>query len=128
MPLATVADLESRFRPLTSEEYVVAETLIGDSSDGLRLKFPTIDQRIDDGDLPASVVAAVVVAPIIRYLRNPNGYESERLGDYSYTRPDGEVTLLFTADDLARLVPGSEGAFTIRPYRDVVRPPQDLWL
>jgi hypothetical protein len=127
-PLATISDLEARFRPLTVDEVQVAETLIGDASDGLRLRITDIDDRIAEGDLPASIVAAVVVAPVIRYLRNPEGYQSERIGDYSYTRPDGEVTLLFTAEDLARLAPGPQGAFTVRPGYSISRPPQDVWL
>jgi hypothetical protein len=127
MQLATVEDVEARWRPLTTDEYVVAQTLLGDASDGLRLKIPSIDDRITAGDLPASVVAAVVVAPVIRYLRNPDGYESERIGDYSYTRPDGEVTLLFTAADLARLTVGSDGAFTIAMPYPKARHPLDGW-
>jgi hypothetical protein len=128
MPLATPADVEARWRPLSDEESMVAETLIQDVSDQLRLRLPDVDDRISGGDLTASSVAGVVVAPVIRFLRNPNGYDSERIGDYSYTRSANGGDLLLTADDLARISVGPQGAFTIRPARQTHMPPQDLWL
>jgi hypothetical protein len=63
-PFATVADLESRWRPLSSQEAAQAEVLLADASAILRAQCPTIDQRITDGtldpELPEMVTCSMV--------------------------------------------------------------------
>jgi hypothetical protein len=63
-PFATVADLESRWRPLSSEEQARAEVLLADASAILRAGCSTIDARIAEGtldpELPEMVTCSMV--------------------------------------------------------------------
>lgn len=49
-------------------------TLIGDAEDTILAEFPTIQDRIDIGDLPLSRVQKVVAKMVMRHLRNPKGH------------------------------------------------------
>jgi hypothetical protein len=73
-------------------------------------------------ELSPALVIPVVVAMVVRVLRNPDGKPQESLADYAYTRDavsaSGELTV--TDDELELLAPiaGVTGAFTISPWYD----------
>lgn len=85
-PLATVPDVESRWRPLTTDEAIVAATRIDDASAEVRTAVPSVDQKIDDDEVGtyAQLVTRVVVDMVLRVLKNPDGYNREQDGDYGY--------------------------------------------
>ena len=113
--LATITDVENRWRPLTDEETVVASTRLDDASELVRTLIPGIDDAITAGTVSESLVAAQVAAMVIRVLRNPNGVRQESIGDYSYTLADDD-RMFMTADELESLSPSTATrAFTIRP-------------
>jgi hypothetical protein len=115
MTLASVHDVESRWRTLSMSEVALASTLIEDASALLRAKVPGLDDAIAAGDVSAELVRARVVAMVVRVLRNPDGIRQRTVGDVSVTQ-DGDGMLTLTDGDLDGLAPGlSSRAFTIRP-------------
>lgn len=114
----TTADIEARWRPLTSTEVTIAQTLITDASIVIDTRLPGLAAAVDDATVDGDLVVAVIARMVIAALRNPDGLKSETMGSYSYTRDTGEDWL--TANDYDLLVgtlgSGSEGAFTITPY------------
>lgn len=121
-PLAQVADVESRWRPLTADETPVATTLLDDASAYLRVKVPTVDADITAATLDATLVAGVVARMVIRIMRNPTGAiaKTRSVDDFSesetYDREAVKAEMWVPDTDLALLVPSETGgAFTIRP-------------
>lgn len=102
-----VADVESRWRPLTVEETVVASTKIDDAWNLLVLELPSLDANLTAGTVLASTVKMVVADMVIRHLKNPDGWERESLDDWSgqraATAADG--SLYATAEELRYLQP-----------------------
>ena len=70
---ATTADIESRWRPLTSAEELVAGTRLDDAWRLLKRLVPDLETRMaTDDDLEADAIQALSEA-VIRLLRNPEG-------------------------------------------------------
>jgi hypothetical protein len=85
--LASVSDVELRWKPgLTSPELDRVAAALDDASAVVRRRFPLIDSRIADGFIEDELVRGVVANMVVRYMRNPEGKQSERIDDYSYTR------------------------------------------
>lgn len=108
--LATVVDVESRWRPLNPQEVTNAAQWLADASASLRVQVPGLDEAItlddDMGDLATHTVAMAVV----RVLR---GRDPRDPADYS--------GIFFTKAELSALNGGisSAGAFTITLPTDV---------
>lgn len=113
-------DIVSRFRALDSGEEAVIETMIEDAEDIVQ------DAAAAAGiDAPATergerAYKRIVAAVVIRVLRNPEGYLTETLDDYTYRR-DSAVSagVLYVSDaEVEQLRPTARrrrGAFTIVP-------------
>lgn len=116
----TVADIESRWRPLTPAEQDVADVLIGDAWEILLARVPLMQTRLSDGSLSEALVVATVAAMVLRVLRNPDGKRQESIDDYTWVRDNAvSAGLLYaSADELAVLSPaGAYGsAFSVRAY------------
>lgn len=88
--------------------------------------------RVRLGDLAAldqDVLAYVVREAVILKLRNPEGYSSESIDDYTYRwgTDSGRVSILDEWWDM--LTPtGSANAFTITPYGDTTSAQPDPWV
>jgi hypothetical protein len=123
----TPDDIEARWRPLTSDETTVATTLLADAEALLDNALPGLAAAVDDETVSLTIVTAVIVAMVVRVLRNPDGVKSETIGDYSYVRDSSDSGLLLLESDLSPLTTAlgalSGGGFTIRPYYE---PPADL--
>lgn len=63
---AAPADVEARWRTLTSDEVTVASTLLDDASDMIRTRWTDVDTRIASGGLSASSVARVTAGMVKR--------------------------------------------------------------
>jgi len=123
-PVIQVAELESRWRPLTDAERTVAEKRLEDAAADLQLALE--DRGVETP--PASYAweqryVRTVVEMVRRYLLNPEGWleETERIDDWSETkRRDAAVStgaVYFTDLELAALIPRDNrrrGAFSIR--------------
>lgn len=97
---ATVQDVSDRWRPLTSAEEVVAQTLIDDASMVLRSRFPGLDDQVTAGSVDANAVVMVVAGMVKRAMIAPAdgiSQQSESTGPYSrsqsYANPLGNVFL-----------------------------------
>ncbi len=119
----TTADVEARWRPLTSEQTLVATTLLDDAWNLLRFRVLSLEARLAavPPTLDVGLVKAVMAAMVIRVLRNPDGYRQQSIEDYSHTRDEASSTGLLTVtdDELGLLGPstGSDGgAYTVIPY------------
>lgn len=115
---ASIIDLASRWRPLSADEQIVGQTLLGDAWVILKRRLPTIEDDIaadTTGDLEADVVR-VLAAATLRVLKNPDGYKQESIDDWSGTRHGAAATgtLFFTDEELSGLIPGGKGrAFSV---------------
>lgn len=117
---AAPADIEARWRPLSSAESTVAQTHIDDAWLELQHYVPTMVTRLeaDPAELDVNVVKRVLAQMVKRVLKNPDGYQSEQIDDYKFVRAkeDASGELYITEKELALLAPGvSTGAFSIRP-------------
>lgn len=89
-PFATVQDVIARWRPLTSDEYLIAEVLLGDASLMVRAEFGDIDQRIASGALDPGAPLSVVCQMVRRSMQAssvPGGAKSlqESVGPMSFS-------------------------------------------
>lgn len=115
MSVATV-DIETALgRTLTQSEAGQADQWIADA----RL---LIEVRL--GDLAAlnqTALDYVVREAVVARFRNPEGFQSESIDDYTY-RHGAETRRVTILDEWWRLLSpsGGGGAFTIRPYSDSV--------
>ena len=123
---ATVQEVENRWRPLTPDERMVAETLLDDAWALLKHHVPTLEARLDadPAELDAALVRPVLVAAVQRVLRNPDGVRQQSAQDYSVTHDNVTASgvLVFSDDEIDLLAPTDEGngnAFTIRPAYQV---------
>lgn len=86
MAIITTSDIESRWRPLTSAEALIAPTLIDDVEAWAMLAVPTLEAALVSPSAAfAQNVKRILATAIIRVLKNPQAYRSESDGDYSYS-------------------------------------------
>ena len=124
---AAVADVEARWRPLSTLETINAETFLEDAWVMLRRHFTSLDVDVEasiaaDADLSADVVRVMVTA-VLRVMKNPDGLSQESVDDYTYKRDEATSAglLYFSDDELDGLVPGSgvKGrAYMVDPLAD----------
>lgn len=111
MIYATVSDVVSRWRPLSPAETSVAETLIGDAEDIIRVRWPDMDARVASGDVSPVTVARIVAAMVRRAMlnRDAEGVEqrSHTVGPFGDTARYANPTnnLYLSADEAAALTP-----------------------
>lgn len=113
----TIADLEARWRPLSDTEAVNADALLADAWWMLTARRPSLDADVVAGSVASGNVVRVVSAMVLRVLRNPEGYRSETVDDYAYTRDElvSSGALHVTADELADVTPnGSRRVASVR--------------
>lgn len=104
----TIADLESRWRPLTEDESVNATALLEDAWVMLLARRPSVEANIAAGTVAGANVRRVVCAIVLRVLRNPEGKLEEAIDDYRYRRDSliSSGVLHVTPDELADITPG----------------------
>lgn len=116
---AQLSDVEARWRPLTSEENLVASTLLADASDMIRERWSDVDSRVTSGALMASSLTRIVALMVKRAMQNPSAdgvsQFSQAAGVFSqsatYANPDG--SLFLRAADIA-LLDGLENVPKVR--------------
>lgn len=120
---ATVADLGTRWRPLSAQETINGQTFLDDAWMILRRRVPTIEALIVATPTLAPEVVRILATAVLRVMKNPDGKRQESIDDYSWTRDESVSSglLYFTDDELDGLVPGSGvagRAFMIDPLAD----------
>lgn len=106
---AEVSDLEARWRPLTSDEETIAETLLGDASQMIRDRWPATDANLEAETWSLDTLIPIVCAMVKTAMQNPGneGVESGTVttGPFSdsrkYANPNGN--LYFTAQMIRTL-------------------------
>jgi hypothetical protein len=100
IPFANSQDVADRWRPLTSAEATVADTLVSDASALIRARFPGIDAQVASGGVDAQVLTAITANMVKRALIAPADgitQQSEGMGPYSqsqtFANPLGNVFL-----------------------------------
>jgi hypothetical protein len=121
---ASTVDIESRWRPLTTAEGIVAGTRLDDAWRMLKRQVPGIEDRfVTEADLQDDAVQVLAEA-VIRVLQsNTNGYRKGAISVDDATRSwelDESVRagLYFPDEDIVRLTGGPTGvrrAFSVMP-------------
>lgn len=119
---ASTADLELRWRPLSSQEVVNGQTFLADAWGMLKRRVTDLEARVTaNEDDFADEVVRVLATAVLRVMKNPDGKRQESIDDYSWQRDESVASgvLFFTDDELADLMPvdaddsGGRGAFSI---------------
>ncbi|WP_158636078.1 Gp19/Gp15/Gp42 family protein [Tsukamurella sputi] len=113
---ATADDLEARWRTLSDDEKVRANTLLADASYWVRQWFPVETRRIDAGQAESTGVKILVCAMVKRAMISLNddgtSSETETYGPFSHTRafsnPSGNLYIL---DSEAQMIQGRASGF-----------------
>ena len=114
------ADIVSRFRALDTDEQSVVKTMIEDAQDIVEDAAEAAGIPEPTTDRGERSFKRIVAAVVIRVLRNPEGYLTETLDDYTYRR-DSAVSagVLYVSDaEVEQLRPAARrrrSAFTIVP-------------
>jgi hypothetical protein len=98
-PLATVSDVENAWRRLNDDEVAVAVYALAQASARVRARVPSLQARLDSGELDPLLVRGVVSDMVIRTLRNPAGVAQKTAGAESITFDRAAVTASLTLTD-----------------------------
>jgi hypothetical protein len=119
MAYATAEDVSVRWgRELTAEESQLVGVRLEDVERMIRRKVPDLDDQISYGALYVEDVVQVEADAVLRLARNPDGYQSETDGNYSYTMQKDLATgkLWITDDEWEILGCRPRGWFVLVPY------------
>lgn len=118
-PTVTYVDIQDRFRTLSSDEMQTIGSLISDAEDILANAAANLGIQETDDEQTGRTFTRIVANMVIRVLRNPDGYLTETIDDYTYRR-DAAVSagsLYVTPAEVEQLRPATaprrRGAFTI---------------
>ena len=117
---ATTADIQARWRPLSDQETINANTFLEDAWSLLLGRRPSIEADIAAGTVATTSVVRVVSAMVLRVLKNPDGYEDEAVDDWRGRRSAlvASGVLHVTSDELADITPGRRRNRSIRLVKD----------
>jgi hypothetical protein len=100
------------------------EALIADAESVIIAEFPRIQERIDDEELPLTVVVMVVSRMVSRLLRNPDNltYWQQSTGPFGQARNFGNnnADIWLTDNELGLLSPSVKGksySVDVGPYK-----------
>ena len=120
MTYATVADVATRLgRPISEPDEVAQVQAWLDDAEAIVLsRIPTLPELVTGGVPTVAKLVMVESNAVIRKIRNPEGYTSETIDDYTY-RYNEQVRrgdIFITDEEWALLLPGAQsGAWTITP-------------
>lgn len=126
-PYASVSDVTDRWaRTPTPLEVTLITTRIADVERKIRRRIPDLDMRIASGRILEADVIQVEADAVLRLARNPDGYQTETDGDYSYTVADALVN---SATAQIEILPSEwetlgvvNGMVVVEPFLRVPRP------
>lgn len=109
---------------MTESERTVAQALLDDAWAIANVHVPMLNTTLDSGAVSTDVVRAVLASMVLRVLRNPEGWVTEAVDDWSGRRGDATASgaLYLTPDELALISAAAgrrrRGAFSIAPGDD----------
>jgi len=116
---ATVADVATRLgRPISEPDEVAQVQAWLDDAEAIVLsRIPTLPELVTGGVPTVAKLVMVESNAVIRKIRNPEGYTSETIDDYTYRYNEqvrrGDIFL--TDEEWDLLIPSRSGAWTITP-------------
>lgn len=115
-PPATVEDIEARWRPLSDQEALNAQAFLGDAWWLLLSRRPLLSTWLASGEVNEGNVARVIVAMVLRILKNPDGWDEEAVDDWRGRRNSltASGVLTVTPDELADITPGRKRRSSVR--------------
>ncbi len=122
MTYASVTDVSKRLgRPITvGAETEQVEAWLEDVESLILARIPDLAVHVTDGRLTLETVKMIESNAVIRKVKNPDGYTSETIDDYTYRFNDSarKGDLFLTDEEWALLLPlrSAHGAWTITPY------------
>lgn len=97
---ATPQDVEQRWRPLSPAEQLVATALLADAWADVTTQVPSVPARVEASATFRRVVVSILVAMVLRVLKNPDGIRQMSIDDYQVTIDSTRSTgALYLADD-----------------------------
>ena len=113
---ASLTDVEARWRTLSDQESINASAFLDDAWAYLIDRLPLLEANMTAGTVSSANVVRVVCAMVLRLLKNPNGYDSESIDDYTYRRNAimAPGLLMATPDELADITPGRKRRSSVR--------------
>ena len=113
---ASTTDLEARWRPLVGQEATNAQTFLDDAWAMLLGRRPSLEADLASGAVTEANIVRVLCAMVLRVMKNPDGYDSETIDDYTYRRNAIISTgaLHVTSDELADITPGRKRQSSVR--------------
>lgn len=102
---ASVADLEAKWRALSSTEEATAQILLDEAEALLLALVDGLADRVTSGDLSSVLVRKVLTDAVRRSMSTPSGVQSQTVGPESvtYFRSGSAGDGWFTAQELALL-------------------------
>lgn len=85
----TIADIESRWRPLSAAEKVIAPALIEDAEELLDTKRPSLPAAVAAGTVSERLARIAIVGAVKRVLANPDGVQAQGVSS------DGSINVNF---------------------------------
>lgn len=125
-PFATIIDLQNRWRPLEDCEQNRASTQLAAASRMIRRLYPTVDDRIESGDLDVESVKDVICAMVARAMTPLDEVDviadTDTRGPFSktrkYSRPRGGLYLTDDENGVFEPGGGQDDAFMIDTLPD----------
>lgn len=97
---ATTQDVVNRWRPLSPGEELIAKTLLDDAWADVTTQVPSVPARAEANQTFKRVVVSILVAMVLRVLKNPDGIRQMSIDDYQVTIDSTRSTgALYLADD-----------------------------
>jgi hypothetical protein len=86
MAYAIPADIEKRLgRELDESEATIVDTRLGDAELIIRTRVKDLDLKVEGLVIDRALVIMIEADAVLRLIRNPDGYQTESDGNYSYT-------------------------------------------
>lgn len=130
MAYATAEDVAVRWaRELSGEETNLVNVRLDDAERMIRRRIPDLDEQIAAGFIDVDDVVQVESDVVLRLARNPEGYQSETDGNYTYTLQKDLATgrLSITDDEWEILGVRPGGWFVLVPRPVMEASVADSW-
>lgn len=113
---ASIADIEARWRPLSTQETINAAAFLEDAWAYLLGRRTGLEADLSAGTVSTANAVRVVCAMVLRVLKNPDGWEDEAVDDWRGKRAAAIASgeLYATSSELADVTPGRATRKSIR--------------
>lgn len=113
---ASIADIEARWRPLSTQEATNAAAFLDDAWAYLTSRRTTLEADLTAGTVATANAIRVVCAMVLRVLKNPDGWAEESVDDWRGKRAEvlANGELFATPSEIADVTPGRATRKSVR--------------